>query len=267
MTELAWLAVPLAALLTACLVLVPLGAQVLSRGVVFIDLAVAQVAACGVLAMLMVADGPPGWAVPAAAASAALMGGLSVWWLARRWPEQREALIGLVYVAGAGASVIAVAFDPHGRERLTALLAADVLWAPWSTVGLLALAAAGVLALSLSRQRWLARDAVFYPAFALALSAAVPALGLYLVFALLIGPALWMRRGWRLPAAIGLAAAACALGLALSWALDLPSGACLAVVLCALGLASALPGTPTRKDGSTESINLPNPRGTVRRRG
>lgn len=127
MTKLAWLAVPLAALVTACLVLVPLGAQLLARGVVFIDLAVVQVAACGVLVMLMFTDNPPSWEVPTAAASAALTGGLSVWWLARRWPQQREALIGLVYVAGAGASIIAVAFDPHGRERLSALLAADVL--------------------------------------------------------------------------------------------------------------------------------------------
>ena len=51
--DLAWLAAPVAALLAACLVLVPLGGQVLARGVVFIDLAVAQVAACGVLAALL----------------------------------------------------------------------------------------------------------------------------------------------------------------------------------------------------------------------
>lgn len=95
---------------------------------------------------------------------------------------------------------------------------------------------------------------MFYPTFALALSAAVPALGLYLVFALLIEPALWMCRGLRL--SVGLALAACALGLTLSWALDLPSRACIAVALSVLGLASAVPGTPSRKEENAESTTF-----------
>jgi zinc/manganese transport system permease protein len=178
---------------------------------VFIDLAVAQVAACGVLMLSMVVDHPPLWLTSLSAAAAALGGAALVWWLARRWPAQREALIGLVYVAGAGLSVIAAGLDPHGRERLTALLAADVLWAPWAGVGLLAAAAVGVLALAASG--WLWRDLVFYPAFALALSAAVPVLGLYLVFALLIAPALWSVRRVRVPVTVGLAIAAGLVGL------------------------------------------------------
>jgi zinc/manganese transport system permease protein len=234
LAELAWLAAPAAALLAACLVLVPLGTQVLARGVVFIDLAVAQVAACGVLAAGMLLEGAPPLLAHAAAAVAALLGSGLVWWLARRWPSQREALIGLVYVGAASASVLAVAFDPHGRERLTALLAADVLWAPWPSVALLAVAAVIVAGL----HRLLARDAVFYPLFAVALSVAVQALGLYLVFALLIAPALWTRRGLALPKAVAAALAACAAGLAVSWGMDWPSGACVALALSALGVLS-----------------------------
>lgn len=237
--DLAWLAAPGAALVLASLVLVPLGAQVLERGVVFIDLAVAQVAACGVLAAGMLVEGAGPALAAAAAALAALAGSAFVWWLARRWPAQREALIGLVYVAAAGASVIAVAFDPHGRERLAALLAADVLWVRWSSVLLLAAAAAMVLALSAWRGA-LRRDAVFYPAFALALSVAVQTLGLYLVFALLIAPALWTRRSAGVPRAVALGVAACLAGMGLSWSLDWPSGAAVALVLCALGLFSAV---------------------------
>lgn len=240
--ELAWLAAPVAALVAACLVLVPLGSQVLARGVVFIDLAVAQVAACGVLAIGMLVHEPQAWMVALAAAAAALAGSAVVWWLAR-WPQQREALIGLVYVAGAGASVIAAAHDTQGRERLTALLAADVLWAPWPGVLLLWVAAVAVLLLA--RGGVLARDRWFYPLFALALSAAVPVLGLYLVFALLIGPALWTRRGSAPATALLLGLAACLLGLGASWALDWPSGACVAVALCALGIASGLRRAPS----------------------
>lgn len=234
--DLAWLAAPAAALLLASLVLVPLGAQVLARGVVFIDLAVAQIAACGVLAAGALVDDPGAVLSSVAAAAAALLGSAGVWWLARRWPEQREALIGLVYVAGAGISVIAVAFDPHGRERLGRLLAADVLWVPWSAVLLLAAAAAVVLALSAVRGGVLRRDAVFYPVFALALSVAVQTLGLYLVFALLIGPALWTMRGVGLGKAVALGVAACLAGMGLSWALDWPSGASTALALCVLGI-------------------------------
>ncbi len=234
--DLAWLLAPAAALLVACLVLVPLGAQVLARGVVFIDLAVAQVAACGVLAAGMIVGDTQPLVITAAAGIAAVLGSGGVWWLARRWPEQREALIGLVYVAGAGAAVIAVASDPHGRERLTALLAADVLWVPWGSVLLLAIAAAGVTALAATRRGMLSRDAVFYPVFALTLSVAVQTLGLYLVFALLIGPALWTRLGKSLAQAVAMAAAACLAGLALSWSLDWPSGASVALSLCLLGI-------------------------------
>lgn len=215
---------------------VPLGIQVLNRGIVFIDLAVAQIAACGVLAAGALVEDPGAVPSSVAAAAAALLGSAGVWWLARRWPEQREALIGLVYVAGAGISVIAVAFDPHGRERLARLLAADVLWVPWSAVLLLAAAAALVLPLALSRAGLLRRDAVFYPVFALALSVAVQTLGLYLVFALLIGPALWTMRGVPLGQAVVLGVAACMGGMALSWALDWPSGASTALALCLLGI-------------------------------
>jgi len=235
--DLGWVLAPLAALLAGCLLLAPLGAQVLARGVVFIDLAVAQVAACGVLVTTMVADHAPLWVTSASAAGAALAGAALVWWLARRWPDQREALIGLVYVAGAGLSVIAAGFDPHGRERLTALLAADVLWAAWPGVALLG--GAAVLTLVAMTAGVLRRDAVFFPVFALALSAAVPVLGLYLVFALLIAPALWTRRGLGLGYAVLLGLLGSAAGLVLSWTWDLPSGASVACCLCVLGLAAA----------------------------
>jgi zinc/manganese transport system permease protein len=239
LADIAWLAAPAAALLAACLLLVPLGAQVLARGVVFIDLAVAQVAACGVLAAgMLLHDAQPAHAMAAAAVSA-LAGGALVWWLARQWPQQREALIGLVYITAASAAVIAVAFDPHGRERLTALLAADVLWVPWVSVGWLAAGAAVVVALLATGRPLLQRDAVFYPVFALALSVVVQALGLYLVFALLIGPALWTRRGAALSRAVIAAVVACLAGLGLSWALDWPSGASVALALSGLGLLSA----------------------------
>jgi len=244
-----WLGLPLLALVAACLALVPLGRQVLERGVVFIDLAVAQVAACGALLCAVWIDHPGALEAGMAAGAAALLGALLVWSLARAWPAQREALIGLVYVAAASLAVVAAAWDPHGRERLSALLAADVLWA--APMPVLWLGGLGVLVMAavLFRPALFARDAVFYPVFALALSAAVPVLGLYLVFAFLIAPALWIRRGSSVLIASAWAFGASVFGLGLSWQLDWPSGACVAISLGMAGLASAFSRREERRAG------------------
>jgi zinc/manganese transport system permease protein len=229
-----WVLAPALALIAGLMALAPLGAQVLSRGVVFIDLAVAQAAAAAALWAAAWID-HPGWLVTqAVAAAGALSCAGLVALFARRWPQQREALIGLIYVGGASLALLGARHDPHGHERLGALLAADVLWAGWPQVAALAGCAAVVLAL---RQRW-ARDAWFYPGFALVASVAVPVLGLFVVFAALIAPALWLRAGRSLPLALGSAAAAVAAGLGISWWADAPSGVCVALALALYGAAS-----------------------------
>ena len=151
------------------------------------------------------------------------------------WPGQREALIGLLYVAGASVALLGARQDPHGRERLAELLAADVLWARGPQVAVLA-GCAAVVALLASR---LSRDLIFYPVFAVVASLTVPVLGLFLVFAALIAPALWQRAGLSPAAARAGGVAACAAGVAASWAFDAPSGACVALALAAYGAASA----------------------------
>jgi zinc/manganese transport system permease protein len=230
-----WYLTPMAALLLGLLALAPLGTQVLARGVVFIDLAVAQAAAAAALWVATVVDHPNAWTTQAMATTGAMACAAAVAWLSRRWPQQREALIGLLYVFGASMALLGAGQDPHGRERLSQLLAADVLWADWPQVMVLGACAAAV---ALSR-RWLPRDAVFYPGFALVASLAVPVLGLFVVFAALIAPALWQRSGvqaWL--AGLG-AVLASALGLLASWVLDVPSGAAVALSLSAFGVLGA----------------------------
>ncbi|HWP20189.1 MAG TPA: hypothetical protein VNO84_13750 [Burkholderiaceae bacterium] len=230
-----WYLPPLAALALGVLALAPLGHQVLARGVVFIDLAVAQAAAAAALWTAALVDHPGLLTTQLAAAGGALACAGAVALLARKWAQQREALIGLLYVLGACAALLGARQDPHGRERLAELLAADVLWAGWPHVT--ALLGAAVLVALLHRR--LPRDGVFYPVFAIVASIAVPVLGLFVVFAALIAPALWLRRGRSAAAACIGAAAACAAGVAASWLLDAPSGACVALALAAYGAASA----------------------------
>src|SRR5258707_11437420 len=76
---------------------VPLGRQVLARGIVFIDLAIAQVAGLGVTAADALGFEPEGWRVQAAAVAAALVGALVLTWSERKWPEVQEALIGVLF--------------------------------------------------------------------------------------------------------------------------------------------------------------------------
>jgi zinc/manganese transport system permease protein len=230
-----WFAAPAAALLCGLLALAPLGQQVLQRGVVFIDLAVAQAAAAAALWVAALVDHPSWWVTQALAAAGALVCAGAVAGLARRWPAQREALIGLLYVAGASAALLGARQDPHGRERLADLLAADLLWAGWPQVALLATCAAAVL---LTR-RWLPNNTFFYGSFAVVASLAVPVLGLFVVFAALIVPALWRRAGLSARAAGLVTALGAASGLPLSWAWDAPSGACVALALAATGVAAA----------------------------
>src|SRR5258705_7644238 len=80
---------------------VPLGTQVLARGIVFIDLAIAQIAGCGVLLANQLGLEAEGLAVQIAALTAALLRALLLAWTERRCPDVQEALIGFMFLAAA----------------------------------------------------------------------------------------------------------------------------------------------------------------------
>ncbi len=234
-----WLA-PLLALGLGLGALAPLGTQVLRRGVVFIDLAVAQAAAAAALWWHSVLDHPGAWSTRAAACAGALLAAWAVRHLARRHAAQREALIGLVYVLCAALAVVGATQDPHGREHMSTLLAADVLWADWLQVGLMAALAVGSWgwqrATAMLPATW--GDTIFYAWFAVVASMAVGVLGLWLVFAGLIVPAWLRQQGWRRRRRILALLLACGCGLAISSAMDWPSGACVIAALAGLGLGA-----------------------------
>ena len=242
-----WLALPVVALLGGLVALTPLGSQVLRRGVVFIDLAVAQAAAAAVIWVHFVIDLESIWLDQLAASAGALLLSLSIAGITRRWGEQREALIGLLYVIGACLAMLGANAHPHGKEKLMQLLAADVLWV--NTPSVLALAMCAAVMAALRQTRWLERDAVFYGLFALVTSLAVPALGLFLVFSFLMAPALWIPRGLGHHTAVLAAWAAALLGLLVSWLLDTPSGPSIALTLTLWGVGSVMyrptPGRPS----------------------
>src|SRR5690606_41371346 len=97
---------------------VPLGREVLKRGIIFIDLAVAQVAGVGVIAAGML-HFESGWQVQLAAVTAALLGAVLLTWTERKFPDVQEALIGVLFALAAIGSILLLANNPHGGEQLT----------------------------------------------------------------------------------------------------------------------------------------------------
>lgn len=235
------LAAPLAAGLVVSAVHVPLGRRVLERGIIFIDLTIAQVAALGAVLGELWHLGGEGWAshLPDAVAAFAAAGLLA--WTARRLPDVQEAIIGTLYVVAASAAVLAVAHNPHGGEHLEELLSGQILWVAEREVVAVAAVFAPLLAAWALWGRQ--REAAFYFLFAIAVVASVRVIGVFLVFATLILPALAAhglpgRRG--LAVGYAVAGAGYALGLGLSVPLDLPAGPLIVCVLATLALGTAL---------------------------
>ncbi len=223
---------------------VPLGKQVLSRGIIFIDLAIAQIAGLGVILAQYFGIDEHGYGVQVAAAAAALAGAGLLSWTDRRWPEYQEPLIGTLFALAATGGLLLLANNPQGGEHLKDLLVGQILWVSYGQ-----LVPAAVLSALLLGFMWLRRGRLvglaFYSLFALAITASVQLVGVYLVFASLIVPALataGMRGRGRLTAAYAIGVAGYVLGLGLSAVLDLPSGALIVWTLagCAL-LAQVLP--------------------------
>ena len=253
------LALPFAACLVLTGIHAYLGLHVLARGVIFVDLALAQVAALGLTVALLAGHAPASAAAYWYALAFAIGGGvLFAVTRVRRAPVPQEAIIGIVYAVSAALTVLVVDRAPQGAERIKQLLVGSILTVTGGDVLALAAlyAAVGVvhwlvrrplLALSFGggRERGgrvLAWDALFYASFALVVTSSVRVAGVLLVFAYLVVPAaiaVLLVRGIGRRLALGwlVGAIVSAAGLVASYRWDLPTGA---AVVSAFGLALAL---------------------------
>lgn len=218
---------------------VPLGMQVLGRGIVFIDLAVAQIAGVGVIVADFLGWEPQGFAVQVAALSAALAGAFLLTWTERRWPAVQEAIIGVVFVLASSIGLLLLAKNVHGGEHLKELLLGQILWVNPDRLPMQALIAAIILAAWFGLGERLGRIG-FYALFACAVTASVQLVGLYLVFTTLVIPALatyYDKNGRRHLKAYLVGVIGYAAGLATSAASDLPTGA---MIVCALAITGGV---------------------------
>ena len=235
-----------------------LGFHVIAREVVFVDIALAQIAALGATAAFLLGHELASWQSYAAALAFTLLGALVL--ALTRSRERRvshEAVIGVVYAVSAAGAVLLADRAPHGAEHLRGMLVGSLLSVQGSDV--LAVAALyAVIGLlhwlchrpfflistdpdRAYRDGWRVRrwDFLFYASFGVVVTSSVRIAGVLLVFSYLIVPALagiLLARGVGGRLAVGWAfgAGVSVLAMLASAALDLPTGA---TVVCAFGLS------------------------------
>jgi zinc/manganese transport system permease protein len=217
---------------------IPLGMKVLERGVIFADLAVAQIAGLGVIVAGLLGFAEQPLLVQLIATASALCGAGLLAWIEYRFAEVKEACIGLTFVLAASGGILLMSHDVHAGEHLKDLLTGQILWVSIGQLISAAMLTAALLGL------WCWRGArsgtlFFYALFAVAVTVSVQLVGVYLVFASLIIPALatYHTRQWRHIHAFAIGLSGYAAGLLLSAWFDLPSGV---AIVWAMALSGVL---------------------------
>jgi len=221
---------------------VPLGFKVLSRGIIFMDLAIAQVAGLGALLVTIVfGENASPLMTQLGAVLLALTGAFVLMRTEKLSARYQEPLIGTLFVLAATAGILMLTGDPHAGEHMTDLLSGQILWVSRNQL-ITSAALTGMLLIAL----WVLRQnhAMFYALFAIAITLSVQMVGVYLVFATLIIPALCTaqitHQKRRLLVAYSTAAIGYAVGLAASALLDLPTGPLIVWTLALCGVFTSL---------------------------
>ncbi len=248
-----------------------LGLQVLARNIIFVDLALAQIAALGATVAFMLghavgSQGSYAYSVLFTMVAAVLLASTRGW--SRRIPQ--EALIGVIYVVAAAAAFLLVEKAPQGTEHIKQVLTGNIL-----ITGIDDLAAVVPLYIAIGAALWAARrrladpgvgwrawlwEFFFYACFGVVVTSSVALAGVLLVFSFLIVPAAigvlyadgvgrQLVIGWVTGVAASLA------GLVISYAWDFPTGS---TMVCVFGAALALAGMswPVARGGAEKLARL-----------
>ncbi len=262
-----------------CLILVGihsyLGIHVIKRKVIFVDLALAQVAALGTTVGFLFGILPDSAGAYWFSLGFAILGA-AIFSLSRFRNEKipQEAVIGLVYAVVAAVAILVIDRAPHGAEHIKELLTGSILWVKWSTIGQAALVYSGVgIFHYIFREKFLLIsnnpgeayrrginvrfwDFLFYVSFGIVITHSVGTAGVLLVFVFLVVPAitsimitdvLWKQLtiGWSMGLIVSV------IGLYISYIADLPSGptvvALYGLTLLAVALALYIIRSENRK--------------------
>lgn len=237
----------------ACLILVGihayLGIHVLARGVIFVDIALAQIAALGSTVALL-AGYDPGTLPSYFCSLGFTFVGAAIFALSRNLRERvpQEAFIGITYAVAAAVSILLISKSPHGDEHIKNILVGNLLWVTPGHVGLIAVlyGIVGVFHFAF-RKRFLTMsfqhdapeskgrsamlwDLLFYMSFGFVITSSVQIAGVLLVFSFLVVPAVFaamFANGLRMRLLISwtLGFLVSVLGMLVSYEADLPTGA------------------------------------------
>jgi zinc/manganese transport system permease protein len=264
LTVLQFLAAPFAASLILAGIHAYLGVHVVERGVIFVDLSLAQIAVLGASIALVLPQsaGDPHASIVYWMSLGFTLVGAAVFSLVRgqkaRIPQ--EAIIGICYAVAAAAAILAMSKAPSESEHLKYMLVGNILAVSWPEVGHTALlyGAVGVfhfvfrkqfLAISMNHGqqgvsglsvRWW--DFLFYSSFGFVVTSSVSIAGVLLVFCYLVVPSVGAMLyaehiGRRLAIGWTMGTIVSAAGVFLSLKLDLPTGA---TIVCTFGVVLAL---------------------------
>jgi zinc/manganese transport system permease protein len=220
---------------------IPLGREVIKRGIIFIDLAIAQIAGLGVIVAFEFGWDMHGIEAQIAAVISALIGAWLLHSIEKRAGQNLEALIGVSFVLAATASLLLLANNPHGGEHLKELLVGQILWVDWPQIAGSAVISA-IVVFTWFKYKDNIGNIGFYILFAVSITLSVQLIGVYLVFTSLIVPALAvakypLKQALTLGGIIGVTGYLG--GLIVSALFDLPSGA--VIVWCLAISALAMP--------------------------
>ncbi len=247
--------------LVMCFILVGihcyLGLHVLARGVIFVDLALAQVAALGTTVAFMLGhehDDSTSYLISLLTTFVAAY----FFSLANRFHKKvsLEAIIGITYAFSAACVVLLIDKMSHGAEHLKYAMVGQIMWVSWSDVIRTAVIYAVVAAIHfIFRKKLLENslgtnhntfwDFVFYALFGVVITSSVHVSGVLLVFSFLIVPSIMatlffdslkarLLFGWTLGFTL------CSLGMYLSYKLDSPPGALLVVLFTVIPIITII---------------------------
>ena len=168
---------------------VPLGIEVLKRGIIFIDLAIAQVAGLGLIATNFFFIEPHPLLPQLVALTCAILAGLFFHKVEIKIPKQQEAIIGVTFILAASLAILLLANHPSGGEEIRHLLSGQILFVTWQDVAKHTPIYILILAIWFFKKEY-RNNIGFYLLFALAVTSSVQLVGIYVVFASLILPAL-----------------------------------------------------------------------------
>ncbi len=247
-----------------------LGLHVIAREVIFVDIALAQIASLGATAAFLWSYDLDSWGSYVFGLSFTILGA-SVFALTRSRERRvsQEAVIGVVYAVSAAASVLVADRTPHGAEHLRSMLVGSILAVRGSEV-IKVTCLYGVIGLfhwlcrrpfllistdpdRAYRDGWRVRrwDFLFYASFGVVVTSSVRIAGVLLVFSYLIVPTLAANLlggtvSRRLAVAWGFGTFVSVVAMVASAILDLPTGA---TVVCAFGLILLVLAVITRTTG------------------